>query len=311
MDKFVSRSQQPRRAIFQTDMAEDEESNMASPLSDDAVASPGGHGESPIRHPSPDHQALASSVAAFLKADIISAIAEAIQHHLGPINAALDAYSARIGSVESRVDAIEHSMQEAHSEADRGKAQIQFLLEKVDDLENRARRNNLRIVGLPESVAVKDLPHFCSTVIPQALGLKSPCTVERAHRLGPMQHSSPRPRSVIVRFLDFNDRQLILQSFRTQRQLLAGGYKLLLFADYSAALSKRRKQFSEICRHLVEKKLKFTLAYPATLRIVSMEGTIETFHNPSDAHRFLQSSLCLPEGSPSKSPPRKKTARNT
>lgn len=39
------------------------------------------------------------------------------------------------------------------------------LSEKVDDLENRSRRNNLRILGLPEN----DLVTLCEREIPEAL----------------------------------------------------------------------------------------------------------------------------------------------
>lgn len=61
---------------------------------------------------------------------------------------------------------------------------VQLLTDKLDDLENRSRRNNIRIVGLPEQYKASELKDICEQTIPKALGIKTTCTVERAHRLG-------------------------------------------------------------------------------------------------------------------------------
>lgn len=41
--------------------------------------------------------------------------------------------------------------------------------DKLEDLENRSRRNNLRLVGLPETVVMKDLQALCEKDLSQAL----------------------------------------------------------------------------------------------------------------------------------------------
>lgn len=61
------------------------------------------------------------------------------------------------------------------------------MAEKLDDLENRSRSKNLRILGLPESVKPADVYKLCKDDIPKALGIDKECLVERAHRLGAPQ----------------------------------------------------------------------------------------------------------------------------
>lgn len=58
------------------------------------------------------------------------------------------------------------------------------ICEKLNDLENRMRLNNLHIVGLPESFSTTQLIDPHARTIPEQLGLRIPCIVERAHIIG-------------------------------------------------------------------------------------------------------------------------------
>lgn len=68
----------------------------------------------------------------------------------------------------------------------------QALRDKIEDLENQSRRNNLRFVGIPESLIGPALITFLSADLPKALGLDSPPdpqSIERAYRLGPQENT--------------------------------------------------------------------------------------------------------------------------
>lgn len=75
------------------------------------------------------------------------------------------------------------------------------MLDKLDDLENRSRRSNLRIIGIPETVKQDELIHICEEVLPTALGLRNKMTVERAHRIGALQKDRKGFRPVIAKYL--------------------------------------------------------------------------------------------------------------
>lgn len=57
---------------------------------------------------------------------------------------------------------------------------VQYMADKINDLENPSRGNNLRIIGLPEAYKMANLHRLCTEYIPKVLGIKHICTVERA-----------------------------------------------------------------------------------------------------------------------------------
>lgn len=93
---------------------------------------------------------------------------------------------------------------------------------------------------------------------PKTLGLSKKMVVERAHRLSRLQPDRRGPRPVIACFLNYCDKTLYLQKFRTKRDLRVEGYEVLLFPEYWVELSKRRKLFSKIGSQLHQKQIKFT-----------------------------------------------------
>lgn len=94
------------------------------------------------------------------------------------------------------------------------------------------------------------------------------------------------------------DKANILQKFRSQWNLTIEGVVLLIFADYSAELTKQRKMFSKICTQLFHKNIKFTLAYPATLHLQTPEGTQRTFEDPTEAEINVEELGALADKSP-------------
>lgn len=68
------------------------------------------------------------------------------------------------------------------------KAKVAVLCEKLDDIEDRIRRNNLRFVGFPEGCESCDPVMFLENVLPEMLDIPTPLKgwfIECAHRLGP------------------------------------------------------------------------------------------------------------------------------
>lgn len=144
---------------------------------------------------------------------------------------------------------------------------------------------------------------LCTQRIPHALGIATPCIAERAHRLGPPSNDRRTPRAVIVRYLNYVDRVNILKSYRNSKAPQLDGHKLLIFADYSQEVSKRCKALQPVCNTLFQQGIKFTLAYPATLRFTAPYGESKSFTHPEDAWHYLQSNLRLPMDTSGPPPP--------
>lgn len=80
---------------------------------------------------------------------------------------------------------------------------------KVDDLEQYTRRNNIRIFGLPESKA-ECIEDSVENLFRDKLNVNIPvCDIDRCHRLGKPNNNSARP--VIVKFISYRVRQKVFQ----------------------------------------------------------------------------------------------------
>lgn len=89
---------------------------------------------------------------------------------------------------------------------------VSSLVHKVNDAENRQRRNNVRVIGLPEGAEGRDSAIFAESLFKQLLNLPDmPPTyvVERAHRvpMGKQPEGAP-PRPFLVRLLNYRNRDI-------------------------------------------------------------------------------------------------------
>ncbi|KAL7831314.1 hypothetical protein SRHO_G00308170 [Serrasalmus rhombeus] len=99
----------------------------------------------------------------------------------------LHAHETRMSEAKSRVSTSEVNIESLQKQTEKMEATIKALTLKVDDLENRSRRSNLRLVGLAERAEGGDMCAFLERWIPQTLGSEvfpKPLTIERVHRIG-------------------------------------------------------------------------------------------------------------------------------
>lgn len=170
-------------------------------------------------------------------------------------------------------------------------SQTTVLLERVDDLENRSRRSNLRIINIPEgSEKDQDPTKFVSDLLMGVTGpgvFNYPPEIERAHRsLGPRPGDvgAVKPRAFIVKFLRFQDKEKVLRWAR-QHKLDYRGSELRVYPDISAALAKKRAAFNAVKNSLCRKGIKFRLLHPARLQI-SFRNDNYYFDSPQKAQDF-------------------------
>ena len=131
------------------------------------------------------------------------------------------------------------------------------------DLESRSRLNNLRIYGIPEGKEGKSVAHFVSELLEKQLGLPPgvDLQIQRAHRaLIPKPAATATPRSIIVNFLQFRVKELVLQKawqtkFEIDRQ------QIFFDNDYATDIVKKRKAYGPIKTILKEKGIRFQTPY--------------------------------------------------
>ncbi|KAI4905592.1 hypothetical protein NFI96_000350, partial [Prochilodus magdalenae] len=156
----------------------------------------------------------------------MSSLAE-VKRSTASIEGKLSSLITRISEVEKRVEFLEGTERELRENAIANppatKSELDTLREKIEDMENRSRRNNVRIVGIPEGHEAGNMIQFLDEVIPKVLNIESAGTrpeIERAHRaLAPRLAPGGRPRAILVRFLRSGDRDYILRTARERKEL--------------------------------------------------------------------------------------------
>lgn len=166
------------------------------------------------------------------------------------------------------------------------------LREKVIDLEARSRRQNIKIVGLPEKIENGRPTEFLTKFIPDLLGASNfskPLEVDRAHRLGRQPSGEDaRPRVMIARIHHFQTKEKILQLARQQFPLRYQGRPIHIFPDLPAEIMKQRQAFNDVRKHLREAGVRSGFIYPARLRVT--HGTTDkVFSSPEETEVYIGS----------------------
>uniref|UniRef100_H3AKZ7 L1 transposable element RRM domain-containing protein n=1 Tax=Latimeria chalumnae TaxID=7897 RepID=H3AKZ7_LATCH len=186
----------------------------------------------------------------------------------------------RLTSMETHLTESDERLSAAEARIMMLTSTVADLRDKIDDQENRARRNIIRILGFPEGVEQEALPMLLK--LPTGMDL----SLERAHR-----SLAPRPgqrlRPFIIKLLRFPVKELLLRSARDLGTLEWEGHKILLFLDLSRALQNRRQQFLSVKRILRDKMIKYGLFYLATLW-VTYKGTTSSFATAEEAEKFVK-----------------------
>lgn len=110
-------------------------------------------------------------------------------------------------------------------------------------LEDRSRRNNIRLRGLPEATGREDLEATTTAIITTLLGAETPGNLEldRVHRaLGPRPTDPGRPRDVICRLHHYTHKDAITRKAWELGLIDFDGAPIKILPDVSRATLQRR-----------------------------------------------------------------------
>lgn len=205
------------------------------------------------------------------------------------VEAKLSALITRLDEVEKRVEFLEGAERELQANPPATKAELEQIWDKIEDMENRNRRNNIRIVGIPEGKEGQDMVRFLDGLIPQLIDSSGrQLEIERAHRSpGQRLNSTDRPRPILAKFLRSADRDFVLRAARIKGKLCWDSNHIMVFPDFARATQQKRDRFKECKKLLHSKKVSFALLYPAKLRIETKDGR-KTFSCPRQAMAFIE-----------------------
>lgn len=216
------------------------------------------------------------------------------------VETALSEVADRTTQLEQRMTEYEERLVDSEEKTQRNERALRYLLHreanmaaKCEDLESRARRNNLRIYGVKEDEENNsNMLDFVSDLIRTSLALPGgqDLNIVRAHRSLTMKPKDPKnpPRSIIVRFLDYRVKEMVIQeAWKRRGGVPYNDQKIFFDQDYTADIQKKRKQVRDIIKQLKEKSIKAQSPFPAKLKI-HLDSGVKTFATLGDAAETLK-----------------------
>ncbi|KAJ1204842.1 hypothetical protein NDU88_000280 [Pleurodeles waltl] len=165
------------------------------------------------------------------------------------------------------------------------------LRSKLTDMEDRSRRDNIRVLGIPENEEGSDMQAFLTSTLPKMilLDVDPPLEFQRAHRIGPKRSdNSSRPCPIIACLLRHNETRQLLQVARNHGPFRIDQHEIRITGDYSKETNKRRKAFLALRPLLRKLEMKYGLFDPARMW-VSKNGVSKDFYDPDELRLFLDS----------------------
>lgn len=174
----------------------------------------------------------------------------------------------RVDDTERQASTLSSYVQDHHSA-------LQYLLRKeeehashLDDIENRNRRNNIRVRGIPEIILHKDLDLTLQKIFASLMDSSPSNSIEldRAHRaLGPRPSENDRPRDVICRVHYFKQKDQIMSAARSKGPVSLDGYQVNLLPDLSRRTLQLRRALKPLLEALKAQNVLYRWGYPFAL----------------------------------------------
>lgn len=207
---------------------------------------------------------------------------------LSNLQSALTAVSERVSTTEDAVESHEKRLDELERRHESLASQCMLQQAKLDDLEARSRRQNIRIIGIKEKVENGKPAEFVTKLLPELLGKEhfdSPVDVDRAHR-GAAPVKDGKPRAIIARLHRFQVKELVLRLAREKTPLQYDGRPVFIFPDLTSATMKKRSSFQHIKEKCRARKIRCGFKHPARF-VVTVNDSTGTFNTPAEAEKFL------------------------
>lgn len=177
------------------------------------------------------------------------------------------------------------------------KEEQSWVCAKLADLEDRSRRNNIKLRGVPESIPPADLPRYAKelmyTIMPEASPRE--VIIDRIHRIAEPSHlAASVPRDVLMRVHFYHIKEKLLMGVKAKSPLPAPYTGIPFFPDLSKFTLQLRRQMNPVTKGLQNHKIPYKWRYPATILVVR-NGQSHMIADLDKGLRLLQSWGIIPE----------------
>ena len=222
-----------------------------------------------------------------------------IKKAINEVQSNMGALTARINEAEERISEIEDQMMENKEAEKKRDKQLLDHEGRIREISDTIRRNNIRIIGIPEEEerergAEGIMEQIIAENFPN-LGKETGIKIQEAQRT-PLKINKNRstPRHLIVKLTSLRDKEKILKAAREKRYVTYNGRNIRLATDLSTETWQARKDWHDIFRALNEKNMQPRILYPARLSL-KIEGEIKSFQDKQKLKEFANTKPALQE----------------
>ncbi|KAJ1191426.1 hypothetical protein NDU88_000742 [Pleurodeles waltl] len=198
--------------------------------------------------------------------------------------------------VETRISHLEDEAGSQQVTREAMEKQLEDTQWKLTDLEDRLRRNNFGVLGIPEGVEGSDTHSFMVALFKEAFPDLQQWDwdreIQRAHQF-PFNRvgsnpvgASGRPRAMLISLLNFQTRQAVYDRARPNSRSEAKGCEFFVRPDFCHTTVEKRWRLHQLIQPLQNKGAQAFLLNPAKLKVV-MDNRTQYFTSEVKARVFL------------------------
>ncbi|KAJ1211605.1 hypothetical protein NDU88_006963 [Pleurodeles waltl] len=205
-------------------------------------------------------------------------------------------FTTRMEEAETQISHLEDEAGSHQSSREAMEKQLEDTQWKLTDLEDRLRRNNLRVLGVPEGLEGSDIHSFMVALFKEAFPDLQHWDwdreIQRAHRFpfskvgSNSEEGSGRPRVILISLLNYQARQAIYDRARPNSRSKAKGCEFFVRPDFCHSTVEKRWRLRQLIQPLQNKGAQAFLLNPAKLKVV-MDNRTHFFTSEVKARAFL------------------------
>lgn len=198
------------------------------------------------------------------------------------------ALSDRVQAAELMADRQDLQLHKTTRHVDTHTLQLREMQRHLEDLDNRGRRHNLRVRGMPESIEGDQITHATTSLFNGLLRrpIQTPIEFERIHRaLRPKGKDTDPPRDIICCLSSFKLKEEILKQARGVPQIVHEGKIVQIYQDLSGITLQHRRDLKPLLDALRANNITYKWKFPFCLA-ASSHGRTAYLKVPEDLPVF-------------------------
>ncbi|KAJ6669258.1 hypothetical protein lerEdw1_008067 [Lerista edwardsae] len=217
---------------------------------------------------------------------------------VAPLQSMLLEIKSKLDGVERTANSAMELAQEQEEKVSALGSELKQLQDKLEDQENRNRRNNLRLRGFKEGEKSQELKAIILKWIKELIpDLEiSEMHLEQVHRVGGKEIKGRR-RDIIVRFAFYTMKTDVYRALRDMQSLMYEEEQIEIYQDLASETVQKRKNWKKYTELLRNENIRYTWGFPFKLSIWYGRTPIVVTKLPQLEAFFERKKIQLPESS--------------